>query len=100
MSKVFSFRLNDENPREAQAREVIEAWVAEGYSQRQVIVDALLTYKKMGAGNDELNFVVEQLKNLILSLDERAIGPPSNVTLSSTFLNAVKSSAKLGLTSE
>ena len=42
MSKVYSFRLDNNNPREAQAREVMEAWADEGYSLRQVVVDALL----------------------------------------------------------
>ena len=42
MSKVFSFRLNDDNPREAQAREEIKAWVKEGYSLRYIITEALL----------------------------------------------------------
>ena len=46
MSKVYSFRLCDENPREAQAREVIEAWVEEGYLFRYIIVESLISYKK------------------------------------------------------
>lgn len=51
MSKVYSFRLDENNPREAQAREVIEAWVEEGYSLRYAVVEALITYKKMEAGH-------------------------------------------------
>ena len=42
MSKVYSFRLDDDNPREAQARGVIKAWMGEGYSLRHIITDALL----------------------------------------------------------
>jgi hypothetical protein len=100
MSKVFSFRLDANNPREAQARDVIEAWVGDGYSLRYVIVDALLLYKKKEVGNDEYIMVMEQLQELILSLDKQPTGHPSNVTLPSSFINAVKNSAKSGLTSE
>lgn len=46
MSKVYSFKLNDDNPREAQAREIIEAWVEERYSLRHIITEALLIYLK------------------------------------------------------
>jgi hypothetical protein len=42
MSKVCSFRLNDDNLREAQARTVIEAWVEGRYSLRYIITEALL----------------------------------------------------------
>jgi hypothetical protein len=42
MSKVYSFRLGDENPRESQAMAVIEAWMEEGYSLRQIITRALV----------------------------------------------------------
>jgi hypothetical protein len=44
MSQVFSFRLDKNNPREAQARHVIEAWASRGYSLRYVLVEALLAY--------------------------------------------------------
>lgn len=59
MSKVYSFRLSDDNFREAQAREVIDAWVGEGYSLRPVVVDALLAYKKDELVQDDLNNVME-----------------------------------------
>ena len=41
MSKVYSFRLDENNPREAQAREVIDAWVSKGYSLRHILTEAL-----------------------------------------------------------
>ena len=97
MSKVYSFRLDDNNPREAQAREVIEAWDAEGYSLRHMIVDALLSKKITGMGNGELNSVVEQLQGLILSLDKQPKALPSETTLSNSFLDAVEQSAKSGV---
>jgi hypothetical protein len=100
MSKVYSFRLSDDNPREAQAREVIEAWVGEGYSLRHVVVEALISFGNNDAGQSELNEIVEQLQDLILTLDKQPTVHPSNVKLQNSFLNAVKNSAKLGFSSE
>ena len=97
MSKVYSFRLDNDNPREAQAREVIEAWVGEGYSLRYVIVDALLSYKKSETENSELNSVVEQLQDLILSLDRQPTTEPLESPLSNSFLDAVKQSVRDGV---
>ena len=42
MSKVYSFRLDENNPREAQAREVINAGAEDGYSLRYIVTEALL----------------------------------------------------------
>ena len=42
MSEVISFRLNPENPREAQALEILRAKKSEGFSSRQVLTDALI----------------------------------------------------------
>jgi len=100
MSKVYSFRLDDDNPREAQAREVIEDWVEEGYSLRHVVVEALLTYKKEEVELDKLNSILEHMKNLILSLDKQPTPHPSEIALSNSFLDSVKQAARLGLTSE
>jgi len=88
MSKVFGFRLSDDNPREAQAMEVIETWVSEGYSLRQVIVDVLLSYKKTEEGHDELESILEQLQDLILSFDKSEITQLSKVSLSNSVLDA------------
>jgi len=98
MSKVYSFRLDDDNPREAQAREVMEAWADEGYSLRHVVVDALIYFKKSGLEQDYLNLIMEQLKNLSLSMKNKpATRDTPNATLSNSFLGAVKNSAKNGL---
>ena len=97
MSKVYSFRLDGDNPREAQARKVIEALAAEGYSLRQVIVDVLLSYKKAEVGHSELNSVVEQLQSLILSLDKKLPSATSESGLSSSFLDAMKQSVRDGI---
>lgn len=97
MSKVYSFRLNDDNPREAQAREVIDAWVREGYALRQVVVETLLSYKIAEVGQDELNSVVEQLKVLILCLDKQPIIQTLEDSLPTSFLDSVKQTARSGL---
>jgi len=65
MSKVYSFRLSDNNPREAQAREVIETWVKEGYSLRQVVVEALLAYRKDEIELDGFQSILAQIQELI-----------------------------------
>jgi len=97
MSKVYSFRLSKDNPREAQAREVIEAWEEEGFSLRYVIVEVLLSYKKAEVGHGELNSIVDQLQNLILSLEKQPSAKPSEASLSNSFLDAVKQSVRDGV---
>ena len=97
MSKVYSFRLDEENPREAQAREVIEARVGEGYSLRYIVVEALLSFKKEEVEHSELNEVVEQLQNLILYLDKRPLAQTSGDLLPNSFLDAIKQSARTGI---
>jgi hypothetical protein len=97
MSKVYSFRLDDDNPREAQARAVIDAWVREGYSLRYVIVEALIAFKKDESGYGELASIVEQLQDLLSSSDRASSGSAPETSLSNSFLNAVKNSIKLGV---
>ena len=42
MSKVISFRLNKNNPREAIAWHVLQARIAKGYSIRHIMTEALI----------------------------------------------------------
>jgi hypothetical protein len=99
MSKVYSFRLNENNPREAQAKEVIEAWVREGYTLRNGIVEALITNKKEIVGQSDLISVMEQIQGLFMALDEHQVTQTSETALPNTFLNALKDSVKTGLSS-
>jgi len=62
MCKVYSFRLNDNNPRESQAREVIEAWIGEGYSLRHVIVEALQILEVRNEQKDSLEVILEEIR--------------------------------------
>ena len=97
MSKVYSFRLNNNNPREAQSREVIEAWVEEGYSLRHVVVEALLSYKMDDVGQRDINSIIEKLQDLILSIHKSEASQLSEASLSNSFLVAMKQSVKSGL---
>ena len=53
MSDVFSFRLESKNPREAQAREVIDAWAKQGYGLRHIMMEALLLLGKYETVGDQ-----------------------------------------------
>jgi hypothetical protein len=100
MSKVYSFRLGSENPREAQAKDVIEVWLEKGYSLRYLVVDALISYNKLDVEHNELNSIVDQLRELIFSFDKISEDQSSDTVLPNSFLMAVKNSVKLGITSQ
>ena len=100
MSKVYSFRLSDKNPREAQAREVIEAWVGEGYSLRHVIVEVLINYKQGNSNFKEVDTLMDQLQNLILSPDKQPNIQSTGAILSNRFLDSVKQSVRTGVRME
>ena len=99
MSKVYSFRLDENNPREAQAREVIDAWMEEGYSLRRVIVDATIQYKK--DENYDVEFLVEQVNILVMELMDRQtpkfVDKKSKNDLSNNFIDSVTKSMKFGM---
>lgn len=100
MSKVYSFRLNDDNPREAQTREVIEVWVGEGYSLRRIITNSVLNSLD-NRENEEIYTLLAQIKEMISELENTAtsdiIKEQKSSELSSLFLVAVKNSTKNGL---
>ena len=100
MSKVYSYRLSDDNPREAQAREVIEAWACEGYSLRHMIVNLLLSSEEEGNKHNELNSVVEYLHEMVLSLDGYSQNQPVDDLLPHSFIKALKQSVRSGIKSE
>lgn len=43
MSKVVSFRLDEEHPEEQQALAILEAWQAKGYTTREILTWALMS---------------------------------------------------------
>ena len=66
MSKVYSFRLDENNPREAQAREVIDAWVTQGYSLRHQIVDVLISFQDKMSQQKSYDELLKQIESLIV----------------------------------
>jgi len=103
MSKVFSFRLDANNPREAQARKVIEAWVSQGYSLRNILTDALIRYGGNGESMNMWERVYDQLIDIAKGLENGLVEkepvrekPP----LSQNFVAATKQGAREGIRSK
>ena len=67
MSKVYSFRLDADNPREAQAMEVINAWVSQGYSLRHILAEALIKNGNIRENSKQLDETIDRLSELIPS---------------------------------
>ena len=102
MSKVYSFRLSDENPREVQARKVIEARMEEGYSIRYLVTDALVSFSQNKNGREDWSALMEYLENIIQKIETREYKQdvnPEDSNLPSLFVDAVKKSAKSGIRS-
>jgi N-glycosylase/DNA lyase len=102
MSKVYSFRLSDDNPREVQAKEVIEAWMEEGYSIRYLVTDALVSFSQKKSGREDWSSLMEYLENIIQKMETREYKQDinqENSNLPSSFVSAVKKSAKSGIRS-
>ena len=97
MSKVYSFRLDDNNPREAQAKEIIETWVSQGYSLRHQFVDVLIAFHKKCQGS-EYNELLEKVERLILNSKEYINDDEdAEKALTATFIESLSKSMKDGL---
>lgn len=100
MSKVFSFRLHEDNPREAQAEKIIEAWISQGYSLRHILTNALIQYGNNGNPIEEITGLIEQLKDLLKPTANRQPVEDNLVAdktqLSSHFIDAIKKSVRSG----
>ena len=108
MSKVIGFRLDVNNPREARALNVLEAWQEAGYSTRHILTEALI---RLEASDEEpaaslqldevvaaLNKVNEQLGRLQQMGLQPARQPEQQLAvLSDAFLLSVKSAVKPGI---
>ena len=66
MSKVISFRLNSDNPREAQALTILYDWLSQGFSTRHTLTEALLS---LSFDNNELS-QKQDLINLAIKMEE------------------------------
>ena len=102
MSKVYSFRLDADNPREANAMEVINTWVSRGYSLRYILTEALI---KSGNVQDNSKRLVEYLDRISELVQEFDKDRGSNdrreekTKLPVAFIDAMKKSAKQGIRS-
>jgi hypothetical protein len=98
MSKVYSFRLDKNNPREAQAKEVIEARVSQGYSIRHVVVDSLILLGSNVSGKPDLEEILDQIMKSLASMNNE--GRKVNTSereLQSAFIGSITKSVKGGL---
>ena len=103
MSKVYSFRLNTENPREALAINMIETRSSLGYSLRHILTEALIDFEGSGNQENRRESIYDRLSELIGELDKRVANQESNndkPSLSQEFLVAVKKTAKPGIVSD
>ena len=101
MSTVFSFRLDENNPREAQALQILQAWASRGYSLRHVLVEALLAYKedesREGNNSDALEQIIAMLQEMRNEHNHEHKPGDQDIHLSNTFLNAVTRATRSGM---
>lgn len=101
MSNVYSFRLNENNPREAQAKEVIDAWIAQGYSLRHQLVDILIAFQNKEFQNNQYAKLLETIESLISnSKEEKDVVEVSKGILTETFIGSLSKSVKSGISIE
>ena len=100
MSKVYSFRLSEENPREAQAMKAIDGWVSQGYSLRYILTDVLIDSGNSQDDSKGLDKFLERLSDLIQELEEgrHSENRRENMTkLPVNFVDAMKKLAGKGI---
>jgi len=107
MSEVISFRLDPDNPREAQALEILRTKQAEGFSSRRVLTDALIAIvivKQQGTlfSMKEFYEAMEKVSELLELINNQSYAQgqstnPKVASLNENFLNSVKVAAKPGL---
>jgi len=99
MSKVFSFRLDTDNPREAQAREVIEVLISQGYSLRHIITEALIYFRDKESPTAGWEKVYDKLSEILHGLENGGVKKQTKdhgSALSPSFIEAMKNSVKDG----
>lgn len=101
MSKVFSFRLDENNPREAQAIKIINAWVSKGYSLRYILVEALVDFDNEKTQEDDYTSALGNLINIVnelkITMSRKNNYLREKETLSSTFLESVSKNIQPGI---
>jgi hypothetical protein len=109
MSKVISFRLDKNNPREAKALEVLKNKRDEGYNIRHIIMEALINLDETNPHLEspttkELFTIVMKVHQLLerikgddeLSLTREA-AMDTNLELTENLVSSVKKTIKPGL---
>ena len=107
MSEVISFRLNKDNPREAQALEILKAWCLRGYSVRYLITEMLLMLNDPGQESmtdnaiRELNSVLNQVNKLLEKIENSGYLPysewdenPEQLKLAGKFVASIREVVK------
>ena len=99
MSEVISFRLDKDNPREAQARAVLKTRADKGYSVRHVLTEALLAYYGSHKDMDihELSAKLDQMYKMLQQNGAKSISLEKDVGLSDRFMESIKKTAKPGV---
>jgi hypothetical protein len=72
MSKVTSFRLNPNNPREAESLTILQNWLAQGFSTRHTMTVALLNLdsaNSQATDNDVLQDLSQQIKEILKNIE-------------------------------
>lgn len=106
MSKVISFRLNPENPREAEALTILEDWLSQGFSTRHTLTEALLMLDSrksqlldIGALTDLTNQIQEFLSRVEMASTQKIRNDDisSKQELSDGFISSILKATKPGL---
>ncbi len=106
MSKVISFRLNPDNPREAEALTILDAWLSRGFSTRHTLTEALLQLdsgQPRSPDNGTLNDLSNQIQALLEKVETGSIRKIENENISSKqelsdgFVSSILKAAKPGL---
>lgn len=109
MSKVISFRLSEDNPREGQALKVLELWLKQGYSIRHTITESLLSLEDPDARApvpelDDLKAMLKEVTHLLGQRSQskpihssKGDGLPTAHKLNESFIVSVKQAAKPGV---
>jgi len=111
MSEVISFRLDRNNPREAQALDVLKKGQEVGYSLRHILTEALLALEasaeeeqQLLAALAEVSRRMEQIRSALERLQHANLAPvqmhdeiSNQAALAESFVLSVKSAAKPGL---
>ena len=109
MSKVISFRLSPDNPREAEALSILHDWISQGFSTRHTITEAILM---LGSGklqppdNDTIINLSHHIQELLARVEKGSTHKIGNEDallkqeLSDGFVASIILTAKPGLTDD